>query len=561
MANKKFRRVKKVLTVLAIIPLVLIHLAIIFNLPTIIYLGRTFYTTLDIEGHQIDIDLTMEQKLEDLDYMYEIVCLGNPNKEYLEQLYGISYDDIYNRYRQLVIDSKTDYEYFSIMACFLGVLPGQHNAMMIPNYQQGTSSFLMIEQLASQKMRDYAYSWKEAFRDEVLKYREYGIIGFRYMDGKYIGIHSDSTLMKFNNTYGSAQLLTIDGKDPVDLCFDYLLRESVYYDEGNDCFIRRSLYFNDGIGEPHTAEILMPDGEIVTTTIYEAPGFEIAMADGISNYPEEIGVPDVSSAPEDETSEDSMYPVYHGNTYMITADPDRNLVYVDCDACDTSEGEKLAEDLTEALALSDADYVILDLRSNGGGSTSFCNEQVLPVLFSHDLEYPTEVVGLKNDYTKRYYNDLYYHYYIGRPLTTDEDHYYVHEDFNVEGRADKDYKIYVLTSRSTFSSADLMVCLCKEYDNATIVGTNTGGEGICGTPYRCYLPNSHFVFTYTPTSNTVHPEDTYLGTSPDIYIASTPEEYYMKMDLYDQGLDYEDYEIRQAWDGTLNYVLDLIDGE
>ena len=31
--------------------------------------------------------------------------------------------------------------------------------------------------------------------------------------------------------------------------------------------------------------------------------------------------------------------------------------------------------------------------------------------------------------------------------------------------------------------------------------------------------------------------------------------------LADQGLDYEDYEIRQTWDGTLNYVLDLIDGE
>lgn len=551
--GKKWSLKRKIITLVILVPLALVLIALLVLSPMIINYGRIIYTNLDIDGHQIDTSLTMEQKLEDLDYMYEVVCLSNPNKERIEELCGISYDDIRDRYRKLVMNSETDYEYFSIMACFLGVLPGQHNAMGLPDYSNNTNSFLLTEIYASQSMRNYAYSWKEEFRDDVMEFQKHSLYMFRYVDGEYIGVSSSSSLINFADDYTLGKILTIDGRDPNDMCFEYLLRESVYYDQGNDVFYRPALYFNESIGIPHTVEILMPDGNTVTTTLYEAAGFEIALADYPSTYPEMLPAASSGSSSADSGNTDPYAP----RTYTIFKDPDNSFVYVNSTSCDTSEGNRLADELTQALNETGADTVILDVRSNGGGETSFCNEQILPVLFSHDLEYPTVVVGEKNGFTKVFHNDLYYRLFFEREVKVKGNEYFIYEDFNVEGKAAKNYKIYLLTSFTSFSSADLMACLCKAYDNATVVGTNTRGEGISGTPFHCYLPNSRFMFIYTSTANTDVPENNYLGTSPDIYIPSTVEELCRKRELSAQDLDVDSFEVRMMYDQTLIYVVDL----
>ena len=92
-------------------------------------------------------------------------------------------------------------------------------------------------------------------------------------------------------------------------------------------------------------------------------------------------------------------------------------------------------------------------------------------------------------------------------FSTKGDYFYYYEDFSVKGKAEGDYKIYLLTSYNTFSSGDIMARVCKEYDNCTVIGTNTSGEGVCGTILQCYLPESHFMFAYAPTINTEFPEE------------------------------------------------------
>ncbi len=542
---------KKIILTAVLIPVAVLLGILLFNLPKIIYFGTGLVMRIDTSGKKIDTTLTMDQKLSDFEYMYEIVCLGNPAKDEIEKSYGISYDEIHDTYREYVINSKTDYEYFSIMACFLAVLPGQHNAMSIPNYDKDTSSFMLTEIYAPQEFKDYAYSWREEFHNEVISYHDYGLFAFKYFDGAYYGLASDSTLFKINSDYKGGQLITLDGKDPKDMCFDFLSRNVPVYDGGNNCFYRDRLFFNDGIGTPHEAEILMPDGTIVITTIYEAAGYEIALADGLSAYPE--------LRPSSDDSGSSASDLSAPMTYTIATDAERNLVYLESTSCDLSEAERLTQDLNQALSETDADTVIIDLRSNGGGSTDFVNEYILPLVFSHDVTYSTDVIGCKNSYTKNYYNNLYYRYYINRPLRLEGDHFIYREDFNVKGQAAKNYKIYILTSDTTFSSADLMTRICKDYDNAVIVGTYTQGEGISGTPFRCYLPNSRFMFTYTPTVASGATDDSFYGTEPDIFIPLTYDEYSQKKDLESQGVDAGSYEVRQMWDKTLIYVLGLVD--
>ena len=57
---------KRLASVLALLAVLL------FNLPKILYFGRNMWMSIDTGHKMVDTTLTMDQKLSDLDYMYEI---------------------------------------------------------------------------------------------------------------------------------------------------------------------------------------------------------------------------------------------------------------------------------------------------------------------------------------------------------------------------------------------------------------------------------------------------------------------------------------------------------
>ena len=122
-----------ILSIVAVITAFLLSAFFIIVLPFIIMSNKTDFLTEDTGANLINVEMTEQQRLKDFDYMYDIVCLENPEKERIEQAYGISYDDIYNRYRDLAVNADTDYEYFSYLSAFLAVLPGCHNIMKLPD--------------------------------------------------------------------------------------------------------------------------------------------------------------------------------------------------------------------------------------------------------------------------------------------------------------------------------------------------------------------------------------------------------------------------------------------
>lgn len=530
-------------------------------LPVLKWKEKNDFMMTDTGFSLVGTTLTEEQRLKDFDYMYDLVCLQNPKKELFEQVYGVSYEEIYQQYRNYVLHAKTEYEYYSYLSFFLTVLPGEHNVMGLPSYiRMVTNGFNMTESFATQEIKDYCYSWHEAFRDEVARYDDYGVIAFSYVDGKYIGIGSPGSKRKVVCDHAGGELISVDGKDPKDMCFEFLEIFHVCYDSGNDRFFRTNLIFNDGIGEKHTAEILMPDGSRMTMDIYEDPGFDLALMEKATAYPE-MSAGSGEEVSSDKKVTDIWAADYVPHTYRIAEDAGRHLVYLDSYDCDLVEGERLVVDLYKAIENADADTVILDLRKNSGGDRDFCNKLLLPVLFSHDVEYSSKVIGKRNDYTKQYYENDFYTISMGRKQELDDEYFYYTETFNVEGKAKRDLKIYVLTSQTTFSSGDILTQLCSRYDKAVIVGTNTKGEGVSGSPFNCYLPESRFMFVYVPTINMSFPEDSYYGTEPDVYIHFTVEEFIKRRELDAQGVDVDEYNERMAWDQTLLKVLEMADND
>ena len=278
--NKPVKKRKPMPKWLKITLMVIYSIAVIVNwgtlftivIPLLNGIARNQYFESNFPANHVETALTEEQRLKDLDYMYDIVCLQNPRKEQFEEAYGISYDDIYNKYREYVINVKSDFEFFSYLTCFLAVLPGEHNYMSFPSFDfSKVTGFNLADIYGTQEFNDYINSWKEEFRDDVASYSEYSLICFRYIDGQYVGVAISGTDNSCINDYELGRLVSLDGKDPIDMCFDFLARSVPVYDRGNDCFFRNVLLFNNGTGIKHTAEILMPSGETVTADLYEDP--------------------------------------------------------------------------------------------------------------------------------------------------------------------------------------------------------------------------------------------------------------------------------------------------
>ena len=156
----------------------------------------------------------------------------------------------------------------------------------------------------------------------------------------------------------------------------------------------------------------------------------------------------------------------------------------------------LREETTRVMsAVADAKALIIDLRSNGGGSP-FTVALVSSYLFGSD---PVHL------------NSLYF-----RPADRTDDFY---TDPTVTGRKfGPDKPIYVLTSSRTFSGAEEFAYNLQTRKRATIVGETTGGGANPGRGFP--LPYNLTVFV--PTGRAINPITKTnwegVGVKPDVAV-------------------------------------------
>ena len=118
-----------------------------------------------------------------------------------------------------------------------------------------------------------------------------------------------------------------------------------------------------------------------------------------------------------------------------------------------------------------------------------------------------DITGIKLDHAE----DLKdFSYYIKDVVTINPD----------ESKKDNGYegKIFLLVDKDVFSAAEGFASFIKHTEFATIVGSQTGGDGITLGVINSVLPNSGLVFTYTNTlgyapDGTINEEN---PTTPDI---------------------------------------------
>lgn len=485
----------------------------------------------------IDISMTEEERLADFKAAYEYAVLSSPSTPEIEELYGIDFEKLYEEYCGYIRECQNDFDYIFLLYSFLETFPSGHAYVTVPSPENlRKTGFQMTENWGNTDMEDeYLYSWQQYLYSVFEEYDidDTPLHTYDYIDGEYILRYTEGA-----EEYGDV-LTAIDGRSPMDYTFDSPCFNTLAYDENHGVAYRTKIQLNDRFGRKVTVTLRDMNGETREETAYidEKFNFVTRLRNAYSKG-EAIGYKDTTQ-----------------KQYTITEDDKYNLVYIQIRAC-TGYMDDFTSELSSAL--EGHDNVIIDLRGNDGGLAIYCEEYLYPLLFTDDLEFDNHFIVGNNDNTLSWAKETYirdnYNSRISRDGTIEfsEHSHYI-------GKADKDYRIFVITDNETFSSADHITAVLGMKENVTIVGSNTSGEGISGMIFTSLLPNSRLVIAYTPCYNTnISPANSVYGTPVDIIRPTTGEEIRLKYSKMAAGIDCESYENRLLWDGTLNEVIEMI---
>ena len=115
---------------------------------------------------------------------------------------------------------------------------------------------------------------------------------------------------------------------------------------------------------------------------------------------------------------------------------------------------------------------------------------------------------------------------------------YICVEDTVNGReaVHSDAKRWVLVSHTVYSSSEKFVCFCKATGWATVVGKQTGGDGMGFSPVLRLLPDSGVLYEFSCTAGE-NPDGTMNieGTMPDIVLDSATIECLLDLIREEQG--------------------------
>ncbi|MCM1479234.1 MAG: S41 family peptidase, partial [Muribaculaceae bacterium] len=176
-------------------------------------------------------------------------------------------------------------------------------------------------------------------------------------------------------------------------------------------------------------------------------------------------------------------------------------------------------------------------------------ETVLENLISQNIEINNDIYCTENYFNEN--KNPKFHRDVTRRL------YVKNDKRTLKGWADGGKNLYLLISDYTGSSADWFAYEFKKNKLGTVAGTNnTSGERCGAVTFDC-LEKSGIFFYYTPyetydgngVSNSVY------GTSPDIYLSSGIENYFVRRQIMEEGQDPYAYENRMKWDSVLAEIV------
>lgn len=482
------------------------------------------------------INMTKEEKIEDFEYLYSTLVDSIPMIDCYKELYGIDFKENKEKYKAIIEETDSDLEFYTELSAIVADIPSFH------------TDVVDVRNIKS----PYCYNSKKVTRDrEVLansayfvneinmKITEYPNIQytvFKYVDGEY---YFDDLCCNDNSFTQYTKIKAIDGMNVDDYILAVPSTYCLHYDGGNNKAMRTRIIFNDSIGKEVKVDYVKEDGTEEVKKLYIS-----TIADWMWLYSDMI------------PTEEYDHLVYYD-------DDDNHVSYIQINSMGGSDGEEL-RDIISNLKYEN---VIVDLRNNYGGNTRYASEYIYPSLFAEDVHEAGCWYMPATKENRSIINNFYNYILIkpkknaDGPYDLDTECYCSKVSYNYEGKATHNKTVTILVGIGTGSAADRFVSDMKKNNLVTVVGNNTGGEGLAYSYNMISLPNSKLAVVYMPggAKNPDGTDNSVYGTVPDYYINQSIDDYYKMQVAIENGET--GYSMYMKYDSVLKFVVEKMDSE
>lgn len=481
------------------------------------------------------LNLTTEEKLEDFEFFYKTVTESMPTLEELKKVYGVDIEGNKEYYKSIIENTTSDYEFYCAMNAICGQIPSFHTDVVYPGHYEWLNCYNGYDVKENRDVISHGKYWKDLLLEEG-EY-EYDFYAFSYVDGKYLynpNISCECEIPDYS------QLVTVDGV-PVDkFVIDELSVFNFIYDWKNNKPHRVRMVFNNYEGKPVQVEVLTQNGKTMVKKLYYSIYAE-------NNYITRYFYS--SDADEEEEKASNVYNFYEDEKYA----------YIAINSMSNSYGNEIMEKIKGF----DQNNIILDLRKNTGGIAYYAGKYIYPYIADEAWQIVENKWYMPDSDANKVVDRNSYNF------SSAKDSPY-NEKYNIpiletivsatyEGQLDETKNVVILTSHNTGSAADRFVSDMKKLGIATIVGNNTGGEGLMGSFCAMEMPNSKLIFVYMPSGakNPDGSDNSAIGTKADVYSSLSVEDFIAYYEAADSGKKISDYEQKLKYDTVLKTAINL----
>lgn len=485
-----------------------------------------------------ELNLTSEQKLEDFESLYGVIETSFPNLDDVSETFTIDFKNRKSKYEELILNTKSDFEYYCTMTAILEDLASYHTGGCFPNYSSilALNCYNLENLTANRDLKPYVEYWNKIIKENCERYDDVPVAEFKYIDGDYV-YDSGWSSEQYDELLGF-KIKTINNQSVDDYVLENISIYKTQYDSHYNKPYKRVLTFSESVG--NSVEVVLVNGNNEVVKINLCVSLEMEMVN--TYYPNFSDGSNVSSS-ENVSSH---------------FDEKRNVIYIQIRSFKSNERNSLNDHLK---GIDEDTKIIIDLRDNFGGSPNYAKNNIYPYLYSQDIDF-NQAWFVPSSETNDVENSKLINKIVNGAKKTDDGFSFTSTTHYKGGKFDYSNNVYYLVNKATASAADEYIAMVKENNLGTIVGTSTAGEGLGGSYYVDMLSNSGFVFTYYPcqaydkngSNNAIY------GTEPDIYMPQSMDSFYKQREMEKNGDNVETYNSRLIWDNVLIEVLDLIAG-
>lgn len=513
-------------------------------------------------------ELSKEQRLEDFDYLFDMIKTSLPYVYDMEEKYNFSVLDKEEEYRAACAACEDDYSFLALMTSIVNDIPSGHAAVVPPDYYSYFLSGYYRSNTVGLNLTDNMQGKLDAYGKYLVeKQSEYNkklesAVYFSYTDGVYLCYNTEDT-----DNYST--IISINGDEPQEFVTGMMSPiGEIQYDAKYDCPYRSDLMFSTTGTQPVTLRLKSYDGTEYEEQYYcdydLCYAYDMAWyySDEVYDYITEDG--ELFETPPD--AEDDAVIVY--------TDEENDIAYLSISSLHYSDGTDIKEKISE---YSGYDNIVIDLRGNGGGISTFFKEYIYPALYKDDAVFEVSGYIPKNSYTDRLYSDFFdmligidvndlrfsdTNEYPADMYDCNNGEYYKYtlsRDFHGDSSLSysDDRNVYYIVNYATCSSADEIAQVVKSCNLGKVVGTNTEGEGLIFGVCCDWMPNSLLMYIYSP-SYVVDADgfdNSLYGTQPDIYGGVTFDGSLRCDAIAAEGKDWSSLQSRRIWDNNYQLIL------